>query len=171
MITAERLRELLDYDPDSGLFTWKIDRPRAKKGDTAGCVAIKLDGRRYLVIRISQKNYYAHRLAVLWMTGEFPDFLIDHRNGNGLNNSWDNLRLATDSQNSYNSKRNAGRSGYRGVWYEDRSGRYVAVISHEGKRTNLGTYDTAEEAARVWDREAKKNRDGFAVLNFPEMVQ
>lgn len=168
MVTAERLRELLDYDPDSGIFTWRIARTRAKAGTAAGCVATKRDGRRYLIIRISQKNYYAHRLAFLWLTGAFPKFVVDHKNGNGLNNSWGNLRPATDRENLYNARRKAGKTGYRGVWPSADKKRFVAVFSRKtGDREHLGTFDTAEEAAKAWDSEAGKEREDFALLNFP----
>src|SRR5215467_8628570 len=96
-IDATRVREVLDYDFETGRFTWRVKRTRVTVGDLAGC----LDAGRYK-IRISGRNYWAHRLAFLWMTGEWPQGEVDHKNGNPTDNRWSNLRDATRPQNQHN---------------------------------------------------------------------
>jgi hypothetical protein len=90
----------------------------------------------------------------------------DHKDGNGLNNRWDNLRIATRSQNNAN-KVVYNPTGYTGV-DQVPSGRWRARIRQGGIKTYIGTYDTPEEAARAWDVRAFQEFGEFAVLNFPE---
>lgn len=170
MITAERLRELLDYDPKTGIFTWRIDRPRASAGDPAGCIATKDDGRKYLVIRISGKNYYAHRLAFLWMTGEFPEGLVDHKYGDGLDNRWETVRACSPLQNSMNKIHRGvnNTSGFLGVYPVN--GLWASQITIKGVTKTLGTFDTAELAARARDAAAKELHGEFAALNFDDDI-
>ncbi len=92
---------------------------------------------------------------------------MDHVDRNGLNNQRQNMRVATRSQNMANRDIPLGTNPYRGV-YETSSGRWRATIAHQGRGTHLGVYDTAEEAARSWDKKAKELHGEFAVLNFPE---
>jgi hypothetical protein len=92
--------------------------------------------------------------------------MVDHEDGNGLNNRRSNLRPATKSQNAMNNARAVGASGYRGVTVRGPS--FRALLSYNNKRIHIGTYDTAEEAARAWDKAAKEMHGPFAVLNFPE---
>jgi hypothetical protein len=101
MLTAERLRELLDYDPETGRFIWRKDHPTAKH-IKAGSVAGTKNGRGYWVIGVAGAKYVAHRLAWLYVTGEWPAHLVDHENGDRLDNRFANLREATDSQNNFN---------------------------------------------------------------------
>ena len=112
MITIEQLKEVLEYNHDTGVFNWiKRNGPRAKVGDVAGC---KSDG--YIVIKINRKRHPAHRLAYLYMTGNFPENLIDHINHIRDDNRWANLRDATNSQNGSNRvKGKNNTSGYKGV--------------------------------------------------------
>jgi hypothetical protein len=99
-LTANRLREVLDYNSETGVFTWRVAlRPRMKIGTVAGW----LDERGYRRVRIDARPYLAHRLAWLWMTGEWPSGRLDHRDGDPGNNCWSNLREAMQSQNSANS--------------------------------------------------------------------
>lgn len=91
MLTAERLREVLEYDPAIGVFRWLI-KPcgQISIGDIAGC----RHGEGYVQIRVIGRIYLAHRLAWLYMTGEWPISLIDHRNLDRSDNRWSNLREA-----------------------------------------------------------------------------
>lgn len=103
MLTGTRLESCLHYDPDAGLFTW-INPPNHNsrlKGHIAGC--IRSDG--YRKIRIGGLDYYASRLACLWMLGRFPDEEMDHIDRDPSNDQWSNLREADSSLN----KRNQGR--------------------------------------------------------------
>jgi hypothetical protein len=142
IITAERLRELLNYDPSTGLFTWLVSRGPAKIGGIAGC----MDGEWYIVIGVDVRQYRAHRLAWLYMTGEWPIYEIDHKNTIQYDNRFDNLRQATRSQNKQNMRRamSCNRCGLLGV--SDSNGRCHVQICVAVKRRSLGYYDTPELA-------------------------
>ena len=85
---------LLDYNPVTGDFVWLVDRDKNHvKGCIAGCVPLRFSGAQYVHIRIENKQYLAHRLAFLYMTGEFPKGRVRHVNGNTLDNSWKNLQV------------------------------------------------------------------------------
>ena len=100
MIDQAKLKEAVVYDPETGLFTWAKNVPRhAKAGDAAGGKR-----HRYWRISIGNKLYSGHQLAWLYMTGVWPDHMIDHRDGDGCNNRWANLRAATPGQNTMNCK-------------------------------------------------------------------
>ncbi|MEJ7685645.1 MAG: HNH endonuclease [Variovorax sp.] len=147
-LTASRLRELLDYDPVTGVFRHR----RQYVGQVAGSMST----RGYLRIYVDQKDYYAHRLAWLFMTGEWPVGQIDHVDGEKRKNSFANLREATPAQNQQNiwrpSIRNA--TGYRGVSLHE-SGSFVAQISTNGRRRYLGIFATVEAASEAY-MEAKR---------------
>ena len=99
----------------------------------------------YRRIRIDGGLYYEHRLSVLYMTGEWPDDQVDHENGEGTENWWDNLRDATGAQNQANRGPNRNNKvGLKGV--SERDDRYEARIMANGTETRLGTFDTPEEA-------------------------
>ena len=95
MVTRERITECLNYDPASGVFTWKISRGKSKVNKIAGCV----DTTGYIVIRIDGMNYKAHRLAWIYVYGEWPNDLIDHINGINNDNRIENLELVTPQRN------------------------------------------------------------------------
>lgn len=101
MLTQDRLRELLHYDPDTGVFTNIKPRHRVKVGDIAGSNS----GKGYLQIQIDQKRYSAHRLAWLYTYGRFPEEFIDHINGNPSDNRIVNLREVTQRENLQNRKK------------------------------------------------------------------
>lgn len=145
MLTQERLKELLDYDPGTGVFSWIVDRGGTAK---AGSVAGRLNGNTYLQIMVDGKRYCAHRLAWLYVHGEFPPDQLDHINRIRTDNRISNLRPATGTENNQNcSKRSDNTSGVIGVGWHKKCGKWVAHIRLNGRRKHLGLYDTIEEAA------------------------
>lgn len=148
MITYEFLKEILHYDPITGLFTWKVDRSGAVK---IGSIAGGPHNKGYWNIRVGDKKYLAHRLAWFWMTGEWPEEQIDHKDCNRRNNTWVNLREATRSQNAKNTtKYKNNKSGFKGVCFSKQSENYIAQIQLNGRTKFLGHFNTAEEAAEAY---------------------
>lgn len=145
-LTPERLKELLEYSPETGLFFWLVDRGGKKAGEIAGCKK-----RTYIVINVDDRSYRAHHLAWLYMTGEWPHPFVDHRDLNKHNNSWSNLRLATKSQNMANVGRiKSNVSGLKGV-SRYRAGEsygkpWQATIRLNRKTIHLGHFATKEAA-------------------------
>lgn len=160
-LTQERLRYLLDYDPESGLFSWKNPQSkRCKVGQVAGTV--KSTG--YLEIQIDRKLYKAHRLAHLYMTGEFPAEQIDHVNRIKTDNRWANLRAATQSQNNMNRFQANNTSGKKGVSWDKQTGKWKAQITVNGKTYRLGLYNDMEDAAVAYSTIAKILHGEFSHL-------
>lgn len=148
-ITQARLKELLDYDPLTGLFTRRVCvryRP-FKIGDVAGTVN-KLG---YVIIQIDGRLYKAHRLAWLYTTGEFPKECIDHINRCAGDNRWENLREATHAQNMQNKRmRKDNVSGYVGVSWKSESKKWYAQIDVDGRCIFLGYFADPEAAYRAY---------------------
>lgn len=161
-LTQERLRYLLDYDPESGLFSWKNPQSkRCKVGQVAGSV----DGGGYVQISIDGKRYKAHRLAHLHMTGEFPENEVDHINRVKTDNRWSNLREATSQQNKMNSYRaDKNTSGKKGVSWNKQMDKWMAYISVDGKNYHLGYYNDIEDAATAYATIAKILHGEFSHL-------
>lgn len=145
MITQERLKELLDYDPGTGVFTWRIDRTGTAK---AGSVAGSLDADGYPQIKVDNRLYKAHRLAWLYIYGELPPHQIDHINRVRTDNRICNLRTATNAENLQNQrKRRNNTSGVIGVSWRKGLSKWQARIMFNGRCIHLGYYKTIEEAA------------------------
>lgn len=146
MITSQRLREALTYDPATGNFTWLVCRNQnSALGTVAGTV--KPDG--YRRIFLGGKGYYAQRLAWLWMTGSWPDFDVDHINRNRDDNRWENLREATRSQNCGNQAARVTNSlGLKGV--RQKGGKFEARITITGRSYRLGSFATIKEAEAAY---------------------
>jgi hypothetical protein len=117
------------------------------------------------------------REKTIWMHREImkapKGILVDHRNSDDLDNRRDNLRLATYSQNGYNSRidKSKASSQYRGVRFRKKSVRWVVVLRHQGKKIWIGSFKTELEAARAYDAAARKYHGEFARLNFPENIK
>ncbi len=152
-LTMERLRELLRYRADNGDFIWRKGRTgTAKVGTIAGNITRRRNGRSYRSIMIDNKQYYAHRLAFFYMTERWP-ITVDHRDRNGLNNSWINLRAATHRQN--NANRNiCGVRKYLDKWR--------SRITIDGVRVSLGVFKTPDEAHQAYVEAARRVHGEFA---------
>lgn len=170
-LTQGRLKELLTYEPLTGLFRWRIHRSRgARAGEPAGHVTSE----GYVRITIDGGRYLAHRLAWLYMMGEWPAELVDHRDVNTGNNRWSNLRAATKSQNKMNEKtRRDNRTGLKGVHYREfvvyrngskakRLSPFAAVIKEGHKQKTIGYFRTAEQAHAAYCERASQLFGEFA---------
>lgn len=159
MVDLKRLKNLLDYNPETGVFSWKVFRRwNALSGGIAGHRAKN----GYITIHIGGIVYKAHRLAWLYHYGVEPSGHIDHINLVRDDNRISNLRIATPSQNKMNGKVQAdNRLGVKGV-RKRRNGRYSARITINGNLVYIGTFDTAEEAHSAYCDMAKKHFGAFA---------
>lgn len=152
-LTADEVRAILGYEPDTGVLRWKVKRykTRIRPGDVAGCVT---KPRGEVVIGIGSppgNQYKAHHLAWLIMTGEWPNQQIDHIDGDPSNNRWANLREATHSQNQHNRPRNRNNtSEYKGVSFHRGSGKWFSMIRYGGNQHFLGAFNTAAEAGEAY---------------------
>jgi hypothetical protein len=156
MITHERLKELVNYDPETGYFTWAFGRPGASKGGRCGSVN---KGNGYMEITLDRKSYTAHRLAYHYMTGHTPGNEIDHINHVTNDNRWINLRPATRKENGRNKglhKNN--KSGFCGVSWIKSIKKWYANIEVNGKAINLGHYDLIIDAVIARMRANKRYR-------------
>ncbi len=149
MITQARLKELLHYEPETGVFTWRLNTSnRVHVGDTAGYS----DAEGYIVFRVDRVAYKAHRLAWLYVHGEFPQDQIDHVDRVKSNNAILNLRVVTCKQNKENTDtRSDNKSGFTGVTWHKRDSRWTAQIGHRRKLISLGYFDTPEEASAAYE--------------------
>lgn len=167
VLTQEIAQSALHYEQHSGQFIWKErqDRSRQWNGRYAGTVAgykVGLQNNAYIALSLFNYPILAHRLAFLWMTGSIPS-LIDHIDGNGLNNSWSNLRPATRIQNGANSSLSkSNTSGFKGVSFNKRIGKWRASISCGRKQISLGHFETAEDAHAAYLEKAKELFGEFA---------
>ena len=155
----EKLKSLLDYDPATGIFRWKISREGIKKGKIAGSRNTK----GYINIFVDRKSYTAHRLAWYIAYGYLPQY-IDHINRNPSDNRLSNLRECTVSQNLANVKGH-GKNKYKGVSYYKRNKKYLSQIMCHYKRYYLGSFKTPEAAALAYNKKALELFGEFACLN------
>lgn len=156
IVTLERLKEVLRYCPETGHFYWKVKAStKTKIGDKAGW---KQHG--YIGMMVDWKNYYGHRLAWFYMTGEWPKQEIDHINGEPSDNRWENLREADRSQNSWNTRKR--RNGLKGAFFHKASGLWKSAIRNRGKVVSLGYFKSEEEAHAAYCVAASDNHGKFA---------
>lgn len=159
-LTVERIRDLLDYDSVTGIFRWRVSRGgKALAGSIAG--EVKETG--YRKIMINQRHYFAHRLAWLYVHGEWPTGDLDHRDTEPDHNWIDNLRPATETQNLGNMRRpSRNTSGFKGVSYVHRLRKWRAQIQTGYDKFHLGVFPTAEEAHAAYMAKAKELFGAFA---------
>ena len=156
MLTQARLKEFFHYDLDTGLFTRVKSAGCSAKGSIVG--TSHNDG--YLSMEIDKKGYLLHRLAWLYVIGSFPEFEIDHIDGDRKNNKLANLRQANDLENAQNRKLPLNNtSGYVGVFFKDK--KWYAKIDVNKKRYFLGYHKTAELAHEAY-KEAKARLHTFS---------
>lgn len=144
MLTQARLKEILHYNQETGEFTNILKRINAGEiGSTAGCI-----DHFYLRISVDGKLYYCHRLAWLYMTGEFPCSKIDHKNGARSDNSWKNLRLVSHKKNLENIRKpyKNNKSGFLGVSYSKTMKKFEACLRHNYKTLHLGYFELPIDA-------------------------
>jgi len=158
VITQNRLKEMLSYSEDTGLFTWLVSRQgNVKAGDIAG--SQNVDGS--VSIGVDGHSYRAHRLVWLYKYGLWPLIELDHINRIPRDNRLLNLREATSAQNSMNTSVHRDNvTGFKGVTRN--RDRFQARIMHNGKMLRLGTYDSAEEAYGVYLKKATELFGDFA---------
>ena len=160
MLTPDRLRELLDYDPETGVFIWKQPKRTDLRGKQAGAI-VPAFGIPYRRIKIATRAYKAHRLAWLYVYGEWPVGNLDHINHDGGDNRIANLRQATFSQNNANARiYKNNRLGLRGIspWGK----KFAARVMKDGISKFLGVFDTPQEAYAVYRVAARELYGEFA---------
>lgn len=148
-LSAEELKALLHFDPDTGVFTRAVSLRRWKAGGIAG--SINRSG--YWQIRVKGRNRYGHRLAWLYVYGCLPEEQIDHINGNRLDNRISNLRKASQGENNQNRVSQVGSSSrFLGVSWNRHLNKWHAYISKNRKRKHLGFFDNEEDAGLAYIR-------------------
>lgn len=140
MLTVQKLRTVLSYNPETGEFRWRIPGGQKRVGDIAG----RINNQGYRQIQIDGKLYQASRLAWFYIHGRWPAPMADHINRCRNDDRLSNLREATASQNSQNHK------PVRGIT-KHKSGRWQAQISHNGKKIYLGLFDAEASALSAYD--------------------
>jgi len=145
ILTAARLRELLSYDPETGVFTWLVNRG---PNQTAGKPAGSPDEEGYLRIGIDRRRYRAHRLAWFYVYGVWPELELDHWDTDQTNNRIGNLREATRAMNQENIRRCPAKKSSlpMGVVKLANEKKFRAQISVQGKKMALGHFPTADAA-------------------------
>lgn len=159
MVTQAHLKSVLSYDPETGEFVWTAKRRSVRVGGVCG----RINRYGYREIGVGGALHQAHRLAFLYMTGEMPPSSVDHINGKRDDNRWCNLRAATQSQNMANvGVRRTNSSGIPGVvWDRDRN-KWRAQLRIDGRKKNLGRFDTVEEARVAVFTAAREQWGDFA---------
>ncbi|ECF5934230.1 Pathogenesis-related transcriptional factor and ERF protein [Salmonella enterica subsp. diarizonae] len=158
-ITQSYLHQILNYEPETGVFTWKSPGNRAFIGRVAGC----LDREGYVYFYVNKKRYFAHRLAWLYVYGFWPANLIDHVNGVRSDNRIINLREATRTECNRNSRRSKkNTSGVKGVHWSKNEKKWRARCGFNGKQHSLGYFLNITDAERAVIVFRKKHHGEFA---------
>jgi len=157
ILTQQKLKELLSYCPETGVFTWNIQRQCVKAGAIAGFYhqTVKKKHEGYRKITVCGKQCFEHRLAFLYMTGDIPEE-VDHINRVRDDNRWCNLQATTRSKNMLNaSTYNTNTAGHKGVSC-CKNGKFIANITIDKKRIYLGVFKDKFEA--ICARKSAENK-------------
>jgi hypothetical protein len=158
--SAEKARELFDYNPETGDLTWRAStKGRRVRGNIAGYI-FESEKNGYRVVGVDRRLYPAHRVIWLIVYGYWPA-QIDHINGKRADNRLCNLRESTQTENTWN-KPGHGRSGVKGVSYNRKGDMWRARIMHHGKSRHLGDFRTKDEAGFAYERAARSLHGEFA---------
>lgn len=161
ILSADRLRELLRYDPTTGVFTWRYARSGISPGP-AGAVG----GTGYVYISVDGRRYLAHRLVWMHVHGKWPDGDTDHINCNRADNRLSNLRDVpryVNNQNRSGVQSNNRTSGATGVTWHHHSRKWIARISLRGKTHRLGLFETVEEASAAYLEAKRRLHEGCTI--------
>ena len=159
-LTQERLKELVSYDAETGVFRRLKNTTRQRAGEVAG--RARPDG--YIRFRVDGKEFWAHRLAWLYVHGEWP-VTVDHINRNPSDNRLANLRSVTQGQNNQNrvDPKTGNKAGLLGVSMHRQSGKWRARIAVDGASKTIGYFATPEQAQEAYWM-AKKVMHPFAAV-------
>ena len=147
MLTHERLLQVFDYNPDTGVFKRKLKQTGVSQGAVSG----SRNNEGYLVTSVDSKIYKCHRLAWFYMVGKWPEGQIDHINGQKDDNRFQNLRDVSKVQNTQNQRRAQRSNKSTGVLGTYKVGsKFAARVSHNNKKVYLGLYATIEEAQAAY---------------------
>jgi len=161
ILSPQAVREVLDYDPATGVMVWRAGTKFA--GKQAGCRQCGRRGKFYHVIVIGKKLFLRSRLAFAWMTGRWPEQVMDHISGNSLDDRWENLREASIAENVRNIGSKAKASDLpMGVRLNTSSGSYSARIQVAGATIYLGAFPTPDEASSAYQAARKLHFGRFA---------
>ena len=146
IIAQKRLKEVLNYDPETGFFTWKKKIARCVK---IGARTGSIQSNGYMLIGIDNMRYLAHRLAFIYMTGSAPDY-VDHINHDEIDNRWENLASASTLDNARNQSRHSDNtSGANGVYWHKGKNKWHATYRMEGKNYHVWYFAAVAEAAKA----------------------
>jgi hypothetical protein len=161
----QKLKSLLSYDPITGALSWRVKRGKCYPGQVIAC----RNGSGYIVVRVDNMLHRAHRIAWAIMTDEWPCGEIDHINRNRSDNRFCNLRIATRCQNMQNTRKPiTNKSGVKGVSFDKKTKKWRSDIRADGKKFNLGRFNTIEEAKRAYNSAVQKLHGIFSAhKNFP----
>ena len=161
-LTQQRLKEVLNYDKETGYFTRLVKSgPSVKVGERAGYKHTDKNGKSYIRISVDGKKYAAHRLVFLYVDGKFPDDQVDHKNGCGIDNWWTNLKQATNADNGKNQKLpKDNTTGICGVYFYKNKTLFQVQITADGKKIHLGYTSDFFEACCL--RKAAQLKYGFS---------
>lgn len=160
-LDPQKCRSLYEYDRDTGVLTNRTNRRNAKKGAVSGTISEGNAGKLYRVVRYGNRQVKAHRVIWVIMTGDQPD-VIDHIDGDGLNNKWSNLRSISHRLNSkYRKTSKANTTGRTGV-YRTPHNTWRAYIFVEGTNHFLGIFKKKEDA--IMARETAEREYGMVVI-------